>query len=169
MHAPCTHIHFTSTQTWHMRPTALQLKPCSIEYDQLRSHFYLFGILQREGDHATWLSWQQVCARAEELQIPTGAPSARVHARSDLTKKILSFFPWPAHIRPILCVVVHVFLVARLVTPPQFLSCFKAKSHRSMQSEQKWRPQLAPNRALERHSPRCVCTCHLKGLVWPLS
>ena len=43
----------------------------SIEYDALRSYFLLFGIHRTSGNQATWMSWDDVEQRADEIGLVT--------------------------------------------------------------------------------------------------
>ena len=48
----------------------------SIEYDELSSYFYLFGVLENGSD---WLSWDHVTELADEIGVPTVPMVTRQH------------------------------------------------------------------------------------------
>lgn len=50
----------------------------SIEYDELKSFFYLFAILENGSD---WLSWDHVTDLADEIGIPTVPVVCRAQVR----------------------------------------------------------------------------------------
>ena len=54
----------------------------SIEYDGLRSYFYLFAALE---DGSRWLSWDKVVEIADEVDVPMVPVVARTQVKPSLT------------------------------------------------------------------------------------
>ncbi len=61
----------------------------SIEYDQLTSFFYLFGVLENRRD---WWSWDHMTELANEIGVPTVPMVTKQQVSGIIERK--NYFPW---------------------------------------------------------------------------